>query len=83
MSRYLYQTTNHYFGQLASGTEECGMEELKELGASHIKKGYRGVYFCADPRTVYGIVYRTRIFSRILAKRGSSSILLMPAKVPM
>jgi putative N6-adenine-specific DNA methylase len=67
MSDYLYQKTNHYFGQLASGTETCGMGELKELGATNIKPGYLGVYFCANPRTIYDIVYRTRIFSRILA----------------
>jgi len=67
MSEYLYQKTNHYFGQLASGTEKCGMAELKELGATNIKPGYLGVYFCANQRTLYDIVYRTRIFSRILA----------------
>ncbi|RKX47574.1 MAG: class I SAM-dependent RNA methyltransferase [Verrucomicrobia bacterium] len=64
---YLYQKTNHYFGQLASGTEKCGMAELKELGATHIKPGYLGVFFCANQRTIFEIVYRTRIFSRILA----------------
>ena len=67
MSTYLYQKTNHYFGQLASGTEKCGMAELKELGATHIKPGYLGVYFCANQRTIFDIVYRTRIFIRILA----------------
>ncbi len=67
MNDYLYQRTNHYFGQLASGTEKCGMEELKALGATHIKPGYLGAFFCANPRTIYDIVYRTRIFSRILA----------------
>ncbi|MCK5675882.1 MAG: class I SAM-dependent RNA methyltransferase, partial [Verrucomicrobia bacterium] len=67
MSKYLYQKTNHYFGQLASGTEKCGEAELKGLGATNIKPGYLGVYFCANQRTLYDIVYRTRIFSRILA----------------
>lgn len=65
--KYLYQRTNHYFGQLASGTEKCGMAELKELGGTNIKPGYLGVFFCANARTIYNIVYRTRIFSRILA----------------
>ena len=64
---YLYQKTNHYFGQLASGTEKCGMAELKALGATNLKPGYLGVYFCANQRKLYDIVYRTRIFSRILA----------------
>jgi putative N6-adenine-specific DNA methylase len=67
MSDYLYQTTGQYFGQLASGAESCGEAELKALGATKINKGYLGFYFCADQRTIYGIVYKTRIFSRILA----------------
>ena len=65
--RYLYQRTREYFGQLAAGMEECGAAELAELGAAGIKPGYRGVYFTANQRTVYQILYRTRIFSRILA----------------
>jgi putative N6-adenine-specific DNA methylase len=67
MSGYLYQRANQYFGQLASGAETCGEAELKELGATQIKPGYLGCYFCADQRTIYNIVYHTRIFSRILA----------------
>ncbi len=67
MSGYLYQQTNQYFGQLAGGAETCGEAELKALGAYKIRKGYLGFYFCADQRTVYDIVYKTRIFSRILA----------------
>lgn len=67
MSEYLYQKTQQYFGQLAGGAESCGEAELKALGATRIKPGYLGYYFCADQRTMYNIVYRTRIFSRILA----------------
>jgi putative N6-adenine-specific DNA methylase len=67
MSEYLYQKTHQYFGQLAGGAESCGEAELKELGATRIKPGYLGFYFCADQRTIYNIIYRTRIFSRILA----------------
>jgi putative N6-adenine-specific DNA methylase len=67
MSGYLYQRANQYFGQLASGAETCGEAELQELGASQIKPGYLGCYFCADQRTIYNLVYQTRIFSRILA----------------
>lgn len=67
MTDYLYRRTNQYFGQLATGTETCGEAELKELGATRIKAGYLGFYFCADQRTTLNIVYRTRIFSRILA----------------
>ncbi len=67
MSEYLYQRANQYFGQLASGAESCGEAELKELGATQVKPGYLGCYFCADQRTLYHLVYHTRIFSRILA----------------
>ena len=67
MSNYLYQKTNQYFGQLASGAESCCEAELKALGATQIRPGYLGFYFCADQRTMYNIVYRTRIFTRILA----------------
>ncbi|VGO12058.1 Ribosomal RNA large subunit methyltransferase K/L [Pontiella desulfatans] len=67
MSEYLYQKTQQYFGQLAGGAEACGEAELKQLGATKISKGYLGYYFYADQRTLYTIVYRTRIFSRILA----------------
>ncbi len=67
MMPYLYQKTNQYFGQLASGAEALGEAELRELGATRIKPGYLGCYFCADQRTMYDIVYKTRIFTRILA----------------
>ncbi len=67
MNEHLYQKTSQYFGQLASGAETCGTAELKELGAANINPGYLGFYFCADQRTIYNIVYQTRIFSRILA----------------
>ncbi len=67
MSDHLYQRSSQYFGQLASGAESCGADELKRLGASSIKPGYLGFYFRADQPTIYNIVYRTRIFSRMLA----------------
>jgi putative N6-adenine-specific DNA methylase len=67
MSDYLYQKTQQYFGQLAGGAESCGEIELRKLGATRIKPGYLGYYFCADSKTIYNIVYKTRIFSRILA----------------
>ena len=66
MSCYLYQRTRQSFGQLAAGAESCGADELREFGATNINPGYLGFYFCADSRTVYDIVYRTRIFSRLI-----------------
>ncbi len=67
MSDYLYQRTRQYFGQLSSGAEKCGEQELRELGATNINPSYLGVYFCADQRTLYRIVYCSRIFTRFLA----------------
>jgi len=64
---YTYQKNNCYFGQLASGMETCGAAELEELGATNIRSGYRGIYFCADPESLYRICYCSRIFIRFLA----------------
>lgn len=62
-----YQKTNRYFGLIADGLEELGREELLSLGASDISQAYRGVYFKADMEVLYGINYRSRFFTRILA----------------
>ena len=65
---FTYQKTNRYFAQFADSLEPVGAEELAELGASEIKAIYRGVYFTADPATLYRIVYQTRLSTRILAQ---------------
>lgn len=64
---YLYQEHKTYFAQIAHPIEELGGEELSELGASNIEPGYRGVHFLADAATLYDIVYKARIPTRILA----------------
>ena len=64
---YLYQKTRRYFAQVAGGLEELAIAELKELGAYGFKEGYRGVYFCAEHKTLYKIIYKTRIVTRVLA----------------
>ncbi len=64
---YLYQEHGTYFAQIAHPIEDLGGEELSELGASGIEPGYRGVRFVADAATLYDIVYKARIPTRILA----------------
>lgn len=63
---YQYQEFPRYFAQIARGTEELGMEELAELGATNIAAAYRGLYFDADQATLYRINYCSRLVTRIL-----------------
>jgi putative N6-adenine-specific DNA methylase len=64
---FLYQKTGRYFAQIADGMEELGADELSELGASGISPIYRGIYFEADKAVLYGINYRSRLITRVLA----------------
>ena len=67
MYRYLYQHTERYFGRLFEGAEPYGEQELRELGATNVQQIHLGMHFDATRQVLYDIVYRTRIFSRILA----------------
>jgi putative N6-adenine-specific DNA methylase len=62
-----YQKTRRYFAQAAGGFEDLAAGELAKLGAAHIKGGFRGIYFQADPAVLYHINYNARLVSRILA----------------
>jgi len=64
---FQYQKWSGYFAQLAEGTEDLGVEELTELGATKARAAYKGAYFEADKETLYRINYQSRIASRILA----------------
>ncbi len=64
---YKYQELQRYFGQVAGGLEEVGAAEVAELGATEVATAYRGIYFDADPETLYRINYRSRILTRVLA----------------
>jgi putative N6-adenine-specific DNA methylase len=64
---FLYQKSGRYFAQIADGLEELGAGELSELGASEISPIYRGIYFEADKPVLYGINYRSRLITRVLA----------------
>ena len=64
---FSYQKTNRYFAQIANGLEDIGEQELGMLGAKEIKQAYRGLYFEADPATLYRINYCSRLCSTISA----------------
>jgi putative N6-adenine-specific DNA methylase len=64
---YPYQETRRFFAQIARGTEELGAAELSELGAWSISASYRGLFFDAEPATLYRIVYASRLITRVLA----------------
>lgn len=51
----------------ASGLEPLLLEELQELGFTHLRIGYRGVYLSEwEWETVYRVNYASRIASRVL-----------------
>jgi putative N6-adenine-specific DNA methylase len=62
-----YQKDNKFFAQVTGMMEELCEQELIELGAVNTKIAYRGVYFEADPLTIYKINYTSRLLSRVLA----------------
>lgn len=64
---YLYQQNHRFFAQIAGGTEELGAEELAALGARDVATAYRGLYFDADPATLYRVNYCARLPTRVLA----------------
>ena len=64
---FAYQKNKRYFATIAEGLEQDGAEELAMLGAVDPEPVYRGIHFSADLEVLYGIVYQTRLCSRILA----------------
>ncbi|PIQ63486.1 MAG: RNA methyltransferase [Bacteroidetes bacterium CG12_big_fil_rev_8_21_14_0_65_60_17] len=64
---YQYQEFGRYFAQVAHPVEHVGAAELEELGATNVEPAYRGVYFDATPEVLYGVVFGTRMATRILA----------------
>jgi putative N6-adenine-specific DNA methylase len=65
--RYLYQRNNRYFAMAMDTVEDLAEAELRELGAKRTSTTYRGVYFSADPATLYRINYMTRLVTHVLA----------------
>ncbi len=68
---YIYQEKNAYFAQISDGLEELGAEELKELGVSEVRPGYRGIHFKAPKEVLYRVIYNARLISRVLAPLAS------------
>lgn len=64
---YKYQEHPRYFAQVAGGLEESGAAEIMSLGATEVSTSYRGIYFDADPATLYRINYESRLLTRVLA----------------
>lgn len=64
---YIYQRERRFFAQYPDEIRKLGEEELVSLGAKSTKIVKLGVSFEADLDTLYGIIYRTRLASRILA----------------
>ena len=71
MNSYQYQENNRYFAQIAGSMEELGKQELEALGARKCAAVYRGVYFNADEKTLYRLVYTSRLATRFLAPIAS------------
>ena len=67
MHHFEYQQTRTYFCQTPSGLETLAARELAALGAGGIVSGHRGVYFKADPETLYAVNYKARLLTRVLA----------------
>jgi len=65
---FTYQKTNRYFAQIARGLEQYGAEELAGLGCREVKPKFMGIYFDADPATLYRANYMARLCTRILAQ---------------
>lgn len=64
---YIYEKESRYFAQVAESIKELAVKELDALGARDLKPVFRGIWFTAEKKEVYGIVYRSRLASRVLA----------------
>jgi putative N6-adenine-specific DNA methylase len=64
---FTYQKTGRYFAQIARGLEKYGAAELTALGCREVAPGFMGIFFDADPATLYRANYQSRLCTRILA----------------
>ncbi|MFO7609962.1 MAG: THUMP domain-containing protein [Candidatus Krumholzibacteriia bacterium] len=64
---FLYQAQGEFFAQVAGGLEELAAAELRALGADEVRVLPRGLEFRCDRETLYRIVYRARLISRVQA----------------
>ncbi|MFC1593458.1 class I SAM-dependent RNA methyltransferase [Candidatus Neomarinimicrobiota bacterium] len=64
---YEYQQSGRYFAQTADDIKDIAEAELLELGAVETSHSYRGMYFNADPESLYRINLHSRLINRVLA----------------
>jgi putative N6-adenine-specific DNA methylase len=64
---YEYQKSGRYFAQVADDIKEIAESELVELSATDTSHSYRGIYFNADPESLYRINLHSRLINRVLA----------------
>ncbi len=64
---YEYQQSGRYFAQSADDIKDIVEAELLELGAVETSPSYRGIYFNADPESLYRINLHSRLINRVLA----------------
>jgi putative N6-adenine-specific DNA methylase len=62
-----YQQNHKYFAQVAGSLEKHAALELTELGAEVIQEVPRGLRFSCDKKTLYSVVYTSRLIQRVLA----------------
>lgn len=63
---YAYQTDHIHTAQVADGLEDLLLTELEELGVTDCTKGFRFVRFHADHESLYRVVHRSRLATRVL-----------------
>jgi putative N6-adenine-specific DNA methylase len=64
---YEYQLSKRYFAQVADDIKDIAEAELLELGAAETSHSYRGIYFNAEPESLYRINLHSRLINRVLA----------------
>ncbi len=64
---YEYQQSGRYFAQVADDIKDIAEAELIELGAAETSYSYRGIYFNANPESLYRINLQSRLINRVLA----------------
>ncbi|MCP4024237.1 MAG: class I SAM-dependent RNA methyltransferase [Desulfobacteraceae bacterium] len=64
---YLYEKESQYFAQVAESIKDIAVKELRELGGYDLNPVFRGIWFKAEKKDFYRIIYLSRLMSRILA----------------
>jgi len=64
---YQYIKTNRFFARVSEDIKPLAVKEIESFGATDIKPIYKGIYFSAEKKILYKIVFKTRFITRILA----------------